>query len=115
MNKGKAYDGDSRLAKTSKYIRCYLLQGKEWKGTIAKAQIETVQNQGGEEHKMLVLYFEGGFKGRDIGLGLNNTNIDSITAIMGTPVVKDWIGKSITLCPTTCQAFGKKVECVRIG
>ena len=44
----------------------------------------------------------------------NRTNAKTIAKIYNTPYVEDWIGKTITLFPTTTRAFGETVECLRI-
>ncbi len=46
-------------------------------------------------------------------LVLNKTNARVIAALYG-PVANEWIGKRITLYATTCQAFGKTTDCIRI-
>ena len=47
------------------------------------------------------------------GLVLNKTNARAIAEIYGADTDK-WKGKKIALYATTCRAFGKQVECVRI-
>jgi hypothetical protein len=108
-NKGEAYTGDARLAKSSCYLRAYHLQGRDVPVQIEHAQREMVKSTDGTEKKMLVIYFAG----KSLGLGLNNTNIDMVVSLHGK-AVKGWIGKRITLFPTTCMAFGKRTDCIRI-
>lgn len=108
-NKGEAYTGDARLAKSSSYLRAYHLQGSDVSVRIESAQREVVKGMDGSEKKMLVIYFAG----KSLGLGLNNTNIDQIVALHGK-TVKGWVGKTITLYPTTCLAFGKRTDCIRV-
>jgi len=45
---------------------------------------------------------------------LNATNARSITTILGTPQVEQWVGKRICLYPVAIQAFGQNVEAIRI-
>lgn len=108
-NKGERYEGDAQLLKSSSYLRAYHLGGKDVNLTIEAAQVEKVKSMDGTEKKMLVIYFAG----KSLGLGLNNTNITTIMDLHGK-IVKAWIGKRITLYPTTCNSFGAKVECIRV-
>ena len=108
-NKGQKYEGDAQLLKSSSYLRAYHLQGRDVSVEIETAQTETVKSTDGSEKKMLVIYFAG----KSLGLGLNNTNISTIVGLHGK-MVKTWKGKRITLYPTTCQSFGKTVECIRV-
>ena len=108
-NKGEVYTGDARLAKSSSYLRAYHLQGRDVSVKIEGAQRETVKAMDGSSKKMLVIYFAG----KSLGLGLNNTNIDAIVTLHGKSV-KGWTGKTITMYPTTCMAYGKQTDCIRI-
>lgn len=47
-------------------------------------------------------------------LVVNRTNYKTIRALYGKTAA-DWIGKRITIFPTTCDSFGKKnVPCIRV-
>lgn len=54
------------------------------------------------------------FKGKQKPLGLNSTNARTIAKLLGSNKVENWIGKAITLYPTTTMAFGEEHECIRI-
>lgn len=54
------------------------------------------------------------FKETDKMVILNATNARSITTILGTPQVEQWVGKRICLYPVAIQAFGQNVEAIRI-
>lgn len=100
---------DVRSFYDKRYIYAYDLQGKDVTLTIAKVVRGELQNRQGKEKKPIV-YFEGTEK----GLGLNATNRETIAAIVGSYNVKEWVGKRVTLFPTT-TSFGKQtVDCIRI-
>jgi len=56
------------------------------------------------------------FKGAKKGWVLNRTNAKRIVLGLGFGTEMDgWIGKQITIYPTTCNAFGKKdTPCIRV-
>jgi len=45
---------------------------------------------------------------------INRTNAKTITQIVGSPYIEDWVGHSITVYPTTTKVKGDVVECLRI-
>jgi hypothetical protein len=73
--------------------------------------VEEIDGDGGKEKKPVV-YFEG----KDLGLVLNRTNADSITAILGTDETEHWLGKRIGLWvdPSVMYA-GKRIGGIRIA
>ncbi len=54
------------------------------------------------------------FVGQDKTLALNITNCRTIVAIYGSSETNDWIGKRVTLYPTTAQFGRETVEAIRI-
>jgi hypothetical protein len=92
-----------------KWIYAYDLQGRDITLTIAKAIPGEVMGDGGRKNKKPVLYFQGKQK----GLVLNITNVRTIGALYGFEA-KEWIGKRITIYPTTCQFGPNTVECIRV-
>ena len=93
-----------------RFIGSWDLEGKdEAVVTIADVKLETMSTQDGAEAEKPVLYFTKGKK----GMVMNKTNAKQIAELYGCDT-DDWKGKSITLYPTTCSAFGKQVECIRI-
>jgi hypothetical protein len=44
---------------------------------------------------------------------MNKTNAKLIASHYGDDT-DNWTGKEITLYPTTCQAFGETVPCIRV-
>lgn len=91
------------------YIFAFDLNGKDVIVTIAKVVAGELTGQGGRKSKKPVLFFEG----KERGLALNATNSKAIAALYGNYTEK-WIGKRITLYPTTTQMGGETVECIRV-
>jgi hypothetical protein len=92
----------------SKYVKAADLGGKPITLTIAKLAIEKM-GHGAEEERKPVLYFQKATK----GLVLNRTNGMIIASLHG-PETDHWVGKRITLYPTTVRAFGAVQDCIRV-
>lgn len=110
---------DSRLLFPNDYLSAADLQEKDVTLTISRLVQEELRTEKGNEDKW-VLYFKEmeerhkrDPKRRNKRLVLNKTNAGSISVVWGTET-NDWVGKAITLWPTTCQAFGKQADCIRI-
>lgn len=67
-----------------------------------------------EDAKKKILKPDVYFVGKVKPLGLNSTNARAITKLIGSPDTDRWIGKAITIYPTTTRAFGEEFECVRV-
>jgi len=91
------------------YIFAFDLNGKDVTVTIARVEQGSLASAGGRKTKKPVAFFEG----KEKGLALNATNCKTIAALYGNYVEK-WVGKSVTLYPTTTQMGGETVECIRI-
>lgn len=92
------------------YIYAYDLEGRDITVEIIRVVGGTLIGTGGKSSKKPILYFKGTQK----GLGLNVTNARIIAGLYGGFESDKWIGKRITLFPTTTM-FGKdSVECIRI-
>lgn len=92
------------------FLYNYDLQGRDVTVTIRKVVGGTVPCSDGTKKKMPVLFFEKSTK----GFGCNITNVRSIAAMYGTFDYDKWVGKRITLFPTTCQMAGQVKDCIRI-
>ena len=94
-----------------KYVGAWDLEGKaEAVVTIERIAIEELRdNQKNTTIKKPVLYFEGTPK----GMVLNKTNARTVAELYSNNT-DNWIGKKIAVFATTCQAFGKTTECIRI-
>ena len=77
--------------------------------TIKDVTMEEVQDNTGHKETKPAVWFTKGKK----ALLLNKTNAKAIAKLYGTHTEK-WGGKQIELFPTECDAFGDKVECVRV-
>jgi len=91
------------------YIAAFDLNGKDVTLTISKAIGGELTAQGGRKSKRPVVYFEG----REKAMVLNRTNGKTIAALYGNDV-NAWVGKQITLFPTTTTFGSETVECIRI-
>ena len=65
---------------------------------------------GKTKETVTVLKFEGALK----SMVLNKTNAKAISTTLKSPFTEDWIGKQITIYPTTVSAFGQQVEAIRV-
>lgn len=92
-----------------RFLSAHELEGKEHKMTIKAVSDDKVKDESGGEEVVYVVYFEKAKK----GMVLNKTNTKLIESQHGTET-DDWIGKEITIWPTTCMAFGEKVDCIRV-
>lgn len=88
------------------WVKCPDLQGQEVTVTIENVTAESYE-EGDPER--LVLQFVG-MKKR---LGLNSTNTASVAGLWGDET-DDWIGKNVTLYPSTCMFQGNRKDCIRI-
>lgn len=102
---------DVRTMFDKAYLYAFDLQGRDVTVTIEKVTGGTLTGTGGQKAKKPVLFFKGAKK----GLALNITNAKTIAAMYGGSFKsEDWIGKRITLYPTTTQFGGQTVECIRV-
>lgn len=100
---------DFRLLFPTDYIAAHDLRSKDVTKTIKSVVVEELRLTGGGKEKKPVLTFSDTKK----KLVLNKTNAKTIAALYGNDT-NTWIGKPITLYPTT-TAFGRNtVDCVRI-
>lgn len=88
----------------SNYMKAHDLNGKEWKLTMSRVEMENL----GSDMKP-VLYFHGAEK----GLALNKTNTEMIVMMFGEET-NDWSGREIVIKPDKTQFQGKVVDCIRV-
>jgi len=98
-----------KLLYPSEYLCAADLQGKAVTVEIESVKVEELQSADGHEDQKPVIRFTGKAK----RLVMNKTNAKSIAAIHGNDT-DGWAGKKIILHPTTCEAFGETVECIRV-
>ena len=93
-----------------RFIGTYDLDGKpELTVTIEDIGMETMRTQDGAEADKPVVSIKGAKK----KWVLNKTNAKTIAELYGVDT-DNWLGKKVTLYVTECQAFGSKVECIRV-
>jgi len=92
------------------YLYSYDLQGRDVTVTIARVTGGTLVGTGGKSNKKPILFFEKTQK----GLALNITNARTIAAMYGGFDSDKWVGKRVTLYPTTTTFGSQQCECIRI-
>ena len=90
------------------YIGAYMVQS-DLTVKITKVVREIVKGENGKSEECTVAYLEG-----TKPLILNRTNSKTITKLYSTPYIEEWVGKYITIYPTTTKVAGETVECLRI-
>lgn len=110
---------DVRLMFPADYLTAAWLKGRDVPLTIARVIIDELATDKGKERKPVVILRElearklKGEQGIPAKWVLNRTCAKVIAQLYGHETA-DWIGKRITLFPTTCQAFGATVDCIRV-
>ena len=92
----------------SKYLKASDLQGREFHLTITMIQVETL-GTGDRAQSKPVVYFQGAQK----GMALNRSNADEIANVYGLNT-DTWIGKKITLYPSTTRFANQVVPCIKV-
>jgi hypothetical protein len=91
------------------YIGSWDLNGREATVRIRSVEAGVLTSQGNRKTKKPIIHFEG----KDKGLALNKTNAKAIAAMYGNDTTK-WIGKAITIYPTTTTFGSETVDCIRV-
>lgn len=98
------------LMHPSDFVAAIELKGQDVTVTIAKVEFEDLQLAGGvKKERKPVLSFVGKKK----RFVCNKTNADSIAQMYGT-TADAWVGKRITIYPTTTMVGKKKEPCIRV-
>lgn len=85
------------------------LDGEEYTLEIVKVAAGELTGDKGRKTRKPVVWFKGARK----GLALNKTNGKIIRKLYGK-FVEDWIGKRITIFPTTTVMDGETKDCIRV-
>jgi hypothetical protein len=93
------------------YLFAFDLQGKDCTVTIAKVTGGEIKGTGGKKSKKPLCYFKESRDQRP--LGLNSTNCKAIASMYGNDTAA-WIGKRITIYPTTTSFGSETVDCIRV-
>ena len=102
--------GHWRLMMTSDKLHAAELNGRDHDVEIERVLQGEYTDHRGKKVKKPDLYF----KGKPKPLGLNATNAKTIAKLCGSNDTARWIGKVITIYPTTTEAYGEQVECIRV-
>jgi hypothetical protein len=100
---------DYRTLFDSEFLYAFHLQGREVTVEVARVTGGEVTGTGGKKSRKPLAYF----KGKDKPLALNKTNCKAIAAMYGTDTAK-WLGKRVTIYPTTTSFGNETVDCVRV-
>jgi hypothetical protein len=92
------------------YIYAYDLEGRDITVEIKSVTGGTLVGTGGKSNKKPIVFF----KGTEKGLALNITCARIIAGLYGGFDADKWIGKRITLYPTTTTFGSQTVDCIRI-
>jgi hypothetical protein len=101
---------DVRKLFDKEYLYAYDLDGRDVTVEIESVKGGTLVGQGGRSNKKPVLKF----RGKDKALAINITMARTIAGLYGGFDAALWIGKRITLYPTTTTFGSQTVECIRI-
>lgn len=102
---------DFRTLYDRNYLYAFDLKERDVTVTIKEVRAAKVKDTEGKEQKKPIVFFKESHDER--GLVLCKTNGRTIAELYGN-MIEGWIGKRITLFPTTTPAFGKTVECIRV-
>ncbi len=96
--------------KNPHYIGAHDLQpGQELKITFDKIVKEQVKTAEGTQ-ECIVAYIVGAQK----PMILNTTNCKIISAVLDTPYIEEWKGKSVIIYGAKIKAFGEMVDALRV-
>lgn len=93
------------------FMYAFDLQGKDVTVTIDRVVGGELTGPGGKKSKKPLCYFRESKSGKP--LALNATNCKCIAQLYGNDT-DEWIGKRITLYPTTTQMGGETCDCIRV-
>lgn len=103
---------DVRTMYEKEFLYSFDLGGRDVTLTIERVTQGTLTGVGGKKNKKPVVYFKEGKEKK--GLGLCITNARTIAGLYGGFETEKWVGKKITLYPTTTDFGGRTVDCIRI-
>ena len=93
------------------YMFAFDLKGQDCTVTIERVTAGELTAVGGRKSKKPLCYFKEGREKKP--LAMNSTNCKAIAAMYGNDT-DQWVGKRITIYPTTTQMTGETVECIRV-
>jgi hypothetical protein len=93
----------------SKYVSHYDLSGNDVVVTISSIKLAEVIGSGGKKSQKALV----AFKGKEKGMVMGATCLKTIAGLYGDDYAT-WVGKAITIYPTTTEASGETVGTIRI-
>ena len=100
---------DVRVFFDSQCLFAHHLEGREVTLKIRAVEGGELVGHGGKKTKKPMVFFER----KNLPLGLNKTNLKTIAAAYGFKT-EAWVGKEVTLYPTTTTFGSDMVECIRV-
>jgi hypothetical protein len=100
---------DVRVFFDKDYLYSFHLDGKDCTVTIDRVVQGAIPGTDGKKTKKPLVYFRSQQK----PLALNITNVRVIGGMYGFKA-EDWVGKRITIYPTTTTFGPKTVDCIRV-
>jgi hypothetical protein len=110
---------DVRLLFPADYLSAAWLKERDVTFTISGVQRDELKTEKGSEKCPVIRFAELDAKRAkdedDVPFKwvLNKTNANTIASLYGYET-DEWIGKRVTLYPTTCVAWKKTVDCIRV-
>lgn len=101
---------DVRAMYDKEFLFHYDLDGRDVTVQIERVKPGELTGEGGKKSKKPIVYFRGKTK----GLALCITNVRIIGEMYGTFKADEWVGKWITLYPTTTTFGRNQVDCIRV-
>jgi hypothetical protein len=100
---------DYRLLYDSEHLYAFHLQGRDVTLEISRVTGGEVTGDGGKKSRKPLVYF----KGKEKPLALNRTNGKTIATLYGNDA-SQWVGKLVTIYPTTTKFGRDTVDCIRV-
>jgi len=120
-SKGEVLRGHLELVYPSEYVKAADLVGKDVTVVIHDIRRENLVMVGGKKDRKAVIVMRSrdrdGTQGRVLGKRwvVGKTVLRQIGATLKSTIMDEWLGKEVTLYPTTCRGKeGKEVECIRV-
>ncbi len=100
-----------KKTKNPNYLGSWALQpNEELILTIKSGGMEEITNADGKKETELVIHFTEDYK----PMIVNSTNAKTISKILKTPYVEQWVGNKIQIYARRIRAFGEDVDALRI-
>jgi len=119
--RGEPLRGHLELVYPSEYVKAADLKGRDVTIIIADVTRENLVMVGGKRDRKAVIHMRArkadGSPGQMLGKRwvVGKTVLRQIGAATKSNVMDEWIGREVTIYPTTCRGKeGKEVECIRV-